>query len=398
MNSKQLVTELKVQDNLDEGRLWFTNSPQATRVFRLTPIVFELSLHLSGELNTSDEELLVEVGPPDKPSWGQAKVRLTQLKNGYELKCRPFGDAAPGNLPLEIRFCNPVTRETLATISHPLKVSWMGHSGFDPAIHGYNFVNTSTAYGPVSLDRRLFERTFQVSLWPEKLYRKMYRDVLGATVDENGPLAGTAPLSSGLCTGMIRSAIGLYQEKVEPPASQRQPVGPTLETIKLYHGRQLGDQALLQAARWIVRGGPNRVFEAFKREVRQGNRDPYAFDIGVAAWGRKDFWRAIQAEGHTVIPYAFRQLDEQTGEIFIYDPNRPPLQADYGYANAPEGEEARLSGPVIHFDLPHNNYFYTEHYQSVRPNGNATTIVAVHQSAYRRGRSALLASLANRFI
>lgn len=262
----------------------------------------------------------------------------------------------------------------------PLKTKVLeGHTGFDPALNGYDFVNTAEAYGTVELNRGLFDRTFSLVLDRKRFYYKMYRDILGATQDENGTIVANAPLSTGLCTGMVRSALQFFLEEVSPPAAQRTPAGETLEQIKLLHGRQLTDRALLNAARWLVWGGPRRVFFTFRDAVISGYRDPLAFDIGVPTLRRKDFLRAVQAEGHTVIPYAFRQNGSQA-EISIYDPNYPGMEG------------------LIQFDLAKNSYYYTDRYQSVRANGETTTIVAVPQSAYQKGRTALLASLANFFI
>lgn len=268
---------------------------------------------------------------------------------------------------------------TVAKVTTPAPQVLEGYTGFDPAVHGYDFVNTAEAYGTVTLDRKLFERTFSLTFGRERFFRKMYRDILGATQDETGPINDSQPLSSGLCTGMIRSTLHFFVEDSQPPASERLPVDETLEQIKLFHGRQLTDRALLNAARWLTWGGPRRVFAAFRDEVLRGYKDPLAFDIGVPTLGRKDFWRVIQSEGHTVVPYAFRQNGSHA-EVSIYDPNHPGIEG------------------IIQFDLAKNSYYYTDRYQSVRSNGDATTLVAVPQSAYSKGRTALIASLANFFI
>lgn len=395
------MSRLEIRDDLRGGELVYSNLPGERLDFKLRPGRFGLEVRAEQDLE-AEGTLAVEARPAGSElKWGEAQSGAAELKNGLRLECRiPAGTTIPqpGRLELEVRVVDRRTGQVVGSGLHPVRVVWIGHSGFDPAVHGYNFVNSSEAYGQVSLERPLFERTYGLVVGKERLFRKMYRDILGATVDEKGPIAGAGPLSSGLCTGMIRSTLDFYQRGVEPVAHDREPTGDTLTTIKLFHGRQLSDRTLLEAARWIVNGGPRRVFETFKREVLRGNKDPLAFDIGVAAWGRKDFWRAIQAEGHTVVPYAFRQGGPDEGEIFIYNPNNPPDRDGYGYANAPAGEEARLSGPVIKFDLFYDKYYYTEHYQSVRPNGDKTTIVAVHQSAYQKEGSALIASIANFFI
>ncbi len=402
MTNNQNSSRLRVSDSLNNGRLLYTNSPQTHTVFKIEPDAFDLQLILPpATLNLDPTSLIVlEAGPTGQLPWGRAEVSPAALTEGYQLRCKIPGDlkVAPGSVDFEVNLLEKASRQPLLMTAYPLTMVWVGHSGFDPAIHGYNFVNSGGVYGAVRLDRKIFNQTYGWGLDKEKFFRKMYRDILGATVDENGPIPGQAPLSSGLCTGMIRSSLAFYLQHARPTAHDLTPVGPTLDTIMLYHGRQLTDRALLQATGWIVRGGPRRVFEEFKKEVMRGNPDPMAFDIGVAAWGRKDFWRAIQAEGHTTIPYAFRQEQPDQGEIFIYNPNNPADQDDYGYANAPAGQARRLEKHVIRFDLTKNTYYYSDHYQSVRPNGDGTTIVAVHQSAYEQGRSALIASIANRFI
>ncbi len=396
------TNRLTVSDNLENGKLLYTNSPQSNTVFKLEPARFELRLVIApGALDLNPlATILIEAGPVDGLSWGSGRVTMGELGDSFVLQCKPPQETPPpGPVDLKITLLEAGPLKPLLEATHRLTVVWVGHSGFDPAVHGYNFVNSGGVYGAVSLDQAIFDRTYGLALGKEKFFRKMYRDIIGATVEPNGqPIAGSAPLSSGLCTGMIRSTLAFYLSKANPAAHALQPVGDTLNTIKLYHGRQLTDRALLQAAGWVIRGGPGRVFETFKQEVLSGNRDPLAFDIGVAAWGRKDFWRAIQAEGHTVVPYAFRQDSPEHGEIFIYNPNNPADQDDYGYANAPAGQESRLVKHAIQFDLTKNTYYYTERYQSVRPNGDKTTIVAVHQSAYQKGRSAIISSIANNFI
>lgn len=396
MGGCQLNPILTIQTDLPEKQLLWTNSPTQNTTWGWEPTPLRLRLHLEG--NALTPRLRLEAGP-NGTIWGRATVEAAELADEYSLDCRLYSKShPPGPLEVVVRVIEDGAGRVVAQTSLTLDVVWEGHSGFDPARHGYDFVNSGSAYGAVRLDRAVFEQTYGLTFERDNLFRKMYRDILGATEDANGPIAGTAPLSSGLCTGMIRSALEYYRQGASPLAHDRQPNGDTLTTIKLFHGRQLTDRALFQAAGWIVLGGPRKVFEAFKKEVLRGNLDPMAFDIGIATLKRKDFFRAVQAEGHTTIPYAFRQTGPYTGQIFIYNPNIPASQENYGYANAPLGQERRLAGPVINFDLAKNTYYYTDHYQSLRPNGDPTTIVAVHQSAYEKGRNALIASIANKFI
>jgi hypothetical protein len=209
----------------------------------------------------------------------------------------------------------------------------------------------------------MFERTFPVAIFPRALFNGLYRSIvfLGGNRDGYG---------GGLCTGMARVALerSILSQKGEPG----------LDEIVLWHGRQLSDRALLASTPWFLMPSPKRAFSAFRRDILANGSSTRCFDIGVPKPWRADIVRALQHEGHTVVPYAFCQSSRDAAEVYVYDPNDP---------HASIAGETRLT-----FDLKHSRYAYRG---IAALDDRRTTVIAVKQFAYRRGRTAILAGLAS---
>src|SRR6185437_8721299 len=82
-----------------------------------------------------------------------------------------------------------------------------------------------------------------------------------------------------------------------------------------------------------------------------------------------------------VVPYAFRQAAADRAEVSVYDPNDP---------------RASIAGrTTMTFDLARDTYAYRD---LVRLDDSRTTVIAVEQDAYRRGKTAILAGLVSWFL
>jgi hypothetical protein len=153
---------------------------------------------------------------------------------------------------------------------------------------------------------------------------------------------------------------------------------PALPEVVYWHGRQLTDRALLASIPWFLWPSPRRALARFRRDLLTRGDSDVCFDIDVPKPWRRDIVQALVRQGHTVVPYALHQPDATRAEVHVYDPN---------YPDEPEAERS-----VITFDLVRNRYGYRS---LVDLNDHSTTVVAVRQSAYAQGRTAILASVAS---
>lgn len=254
----------------------------------------------------------------------------------------------------------------LATAEAVIPIEVWGQSQFDPARHGLPWANTVADLGQVRPDPGLFARTYRWSLWPAQFFAGLYRSIVFVG-GEPGAYQG------GLCTGMARAAL----ERSLGGLADADDARLRAEAV-VWHGRQLTDRAMLASAPWFLLPSPRRAFRRFRRDVLARSWSDVAFDVGVPRPWRRDLPSALMEQGHTVVPYAFRQDSPDRAEVLVYDPNHPAGPAD-GRA-------------VITFDLVHGRYAYRN---LARLDDPSTTVIAVRQNAYRRGRTALLASLAS---
>jgi hypothetical protein len=87
----------------------------------------------------------------------------------------------------------------------------------------------------------------------------------------------------------------------------------------------------------------------------------------------------LVSQGHTVTPYAFRQVSDGAAEVSVYDPSYPD-RADW-----PEN--------VARFDLINDRYAYRGFGSLERD--DPTTVLAVPQGNFEAAGTAYAASLAN---
>jgi hypothetical protein len=238
-------------------------------------------------------------------------------------------------------------------------------SVFDPEQHALLLPNSAAVLGEHTPQRSTFEATFRALPRPmaRALFAGLYSDIVFLR-------SGAGP-HGGLCSGMARWAIARGRGDEPAPAS----TADALARISVYHGRQLCDRALLSALPWFLRGSPAAAYRAVRRDLLARGQTDRALDIGVPKLWRRDLATAIVREGHTVVPYALRQPDAESATLTVYDPNHP--------------EALGTATPrAIEFDLRRNRYRFGT---LVGLGQHDAGMIAVHQDAYTRRGTALLA-------
>ncbi len=282
----------------------------------------------------SDEVIEWRVSPCEVPRNFQETVRVVALSSGREVSRRE------------------------RTVDITVQLS----SQFVPSEDVISRANNTHGWGVVKPQRDLFDRTYGWVPFREAFFNGLYRAIVFLNGDGSNP--------GGLCTGMARAAL---DRSLTGTAGE-----PILDEVVLSHGRQLTDRALLAGACWLIFGSPKRAFESFRGDLLRDGRSDRCFDIGVPRPWRRDIISALETEGHTVVPYAFVQSSPDRAQVLIYDPNDP--------------HASRRGEAAITFLLDRNSYGY-------EPLGKAflerSTVVAVRQSAYRSGRTAVLAGCAS---
>lgn len=264
------------------------------------------------------------------------------------------------------------------TVAHELAIELRGRSQFDPRRHALPFRNAAAELGSVEPSREVFARTYSPGgmVLRDAFFRGLYRDIVFLT-DETD-----ARGSGGLCTGMARVALerSLVEEDEEPRARGAEDREALRERVEVWHGRQLTDRALRAAAPWFFQPSPTAAMVEFCTQLLETGRGTVVFDIGIARW--QPSWailRRLVRHGHTVVPYAFQQADNDSGLVFVYDPSYP----------FPED----LPHNVIRFDLRNDRYAYRGFGSLAEDEG--TTIIAADQDAFREPGTAYVASLAS---
>jgi hypothetical protein len=347
-------------DAVDLDRLLWSNEQSTT--FRYSPTSFLLSVDLSGWRKMHPLLDAVELDLPaswvtDRPRWRPCPAGTNQLV--WTVSPRE----EPNTLTPSIAMTALAGRQALQTIGRSIAIEIHGMSQFEPARDAFQEVNSVSGWGVVIPREEVFQRTYQSTLFPKALFDGLYRSI----VFIGGNLHG---YGGGLCTGMARAALERSFGHMSAASD--------LDEVLLWHGRQLTDRALLASAHWFLLPSPRRAFDAFKRDLLRTGETRRCFDIDVPKPWRRDIVDALQREGHTVVPYAFRQSEPGRADVSVYDPNDP---------------HGSIAGnAVLTFDLARDTYAYRG---LVSLDDHRTTVIAVEQSAYRRGRTALLSGLAS---
>jgi hypothetical protein len=354
------LVALQSLDGDELARLIWTNA--ATNSFQYVPVSFRLTVDVAGWRLTVPLLDAVELELPptwvtDRPTWRVCSPD-TQLLDWI---------VTPNEAPVEFdpRVVLRALKQGLVQqlIEHSLTVEIRGVSQFDPASHALKEVNNVDGWGVVEPEKDVFERTYRVAFFPAALFSRLYRSIvfLGGSVQGYG---------GGLCTGMARAAL---ERSLSPTTDE-----PSLDQVLLWHGRQLTNRALLASAPWFLLPSPRRAFRVFRREMVESGTTTRCFDIAVPKPWRADIATALQREGHTVVPYAFRQSELGRAEVSVYDPNEP---------------QASIAGTTIMtFDLEHDTYAYRG---MASLDNRRITVIAVDQAAYRCGQTAMLSGLAS---
>lgn len=268
----------------------------------------------------------------------------------------------PSALYAELTVTLRVQRRAIARGRLGLPIWIMGYHRFVPEQHRLPWANTLADLGEIEPSHQQFTQTFRFCLFPRAFFRGLYRDTVG--IRQRG-----AQVIGGLCTGLSRLALARALE------ASPLPEGTLLEQVIVLHGRQLTDRALLAGAPWFFFPSPRRAYFRFMQDVLQRRESDLCFDINVPVPWRRDVIQALLGQGHTVVPYAFQQQRPDHAAVWVFDPNAPD----------------RASETVLSIDLRRNRYAYPP---LITPN-DRVTIVAVRLPHYLRGRTAVLASLAN---
>lgn len=253
--------------------------------------------------------------------------------------------------------------KVIGRIEQTATIEIQAFSQFNPTRHAFAKPNTVHAWGVISPRPDVFKRTYTLAIFRDGFFRGLYARIvfLGGSSHES---------PGGICTGLARAAL---ERSFSPDGPE-----PTLDEVLVWHGRQMTDRVLWAAAPWFFVSRANRAFASFRRELLREGLTRRCFDIGVPSPWRRDVFSSLQRQGHTVVPYAFTQSSNDQAEVYVYDPNEP--------------EKSQQNRAIVNFLVSENRYRYA----SLPGDEDALAqIIAVRQDAYRRGRTALLASMAS---
>ncbi len=363
-----------LHDSLDGAALLYSNEHGGP--FSYAPASLTISIEgtaLRAQYPTADRMRLL---PPD--GWQIAGASWQQVggdDTALAWTVQPAG--IPGSCRQIVRCEVLAGAKFLATLEHPLGVELRGQSAFDALRDIPPFRNATADLGAVEPRRDLFARTYKPwgMILPGAFFRGLYRDIvfLASGPDARG--------GGGLCTGMARFALGCSLNSEHPAAAR------VREVVQVWHGRQLTDAALLASAAQFLTPDVVRSYRHFRDQVLTNGAGTVAFDVGIARWNwNPREWPAIiqrlVTQGHTIVPYAFQQTDDETATVQVYDPSHP------------SPEEAAQN--LMHFDLVRGRYAYRAF--GALNHDDQTTVLAVTQRPFARPGTAFLASLASLFL
>ena len=293
----------------------------------------------------------------DLPTWRRVDDSTTSIE------WQVTAHEQPQSFQESISVCALSADDELGKVTCSVGVEIRAFSQFEANKYVIAKSNSVDEWGTVQPRSDVFDRTYTFTLFRERFFNGLYRSIVFM-----GAIGGR--YQGGICTGMARVALERSLSADLEEAS--------LDEILLWHGRQLTDRALLASALWFLMPSPRRAFNAFRRDVLSSGISRRSFDIGVPLPWRRDVYSALQQEGHTVVPFAFRQSSNDRASVMIYDPNDPA--------------KSKQRSAIMTFLLDENTYRYPP---LVGLDLNKTTIIAVEQRAYQDGRTAILASVAS---
>ena len=285
-------------------------------------------------------------------------------------RVRPGGEPPSCLVNLTLQINRP--DDGITEIVHAVPVELRGRTQFEPRRHALPFANAAAEFGEVVPREETFVQTYQASALTRPFFRGLYSEVVYLSGDPARERPG------GLCTGIARSTLEFSLARPEERIAQ-QDTDAVRETAMVWHGKQLGDRALLASTAAWVRQGSREAYQVFKRGVLARGQTEVAMDVNVPRPWRRDLPGAFIGSGHTVVPYALRQRSDDRADVWVYDPNHP------------KNDEARAS--VIHFDLANDSYTYRRY--DGRAPGKPSKVIAVHQDHYRRSDTAYLGGALN---
>lgn len=358
-------------DSLGASALLYSNEQDG--IFRYTPATLTLSLSVPDLRQQYPAADAARLAPP--LGWQSNDQPLRRLGAANE---DLTWQISPAGLPASCRQtfrCDLLAGETIiATVEHTLAIELWGHSAFDPVRDIPPFRNSTADLGDIEPRRELFDRTYRGGgmILPGAFFRGLYRDIvfLASGTDARG--------GGGLCTGMARYALGCSLTGEHPPVER------VREVVQIWHGRQMTDAALLAAAAQFLTPNAAGSFQRFREQVLTSGYGSVAFDIGIARWEWSphtwpEIFQRLVTQGHTIVPYAFRQTDDDSATVQVYDPSYPAPE------DAPQN--------IVRFDLARNRYAYRGF--GALDRDDPTTVLAVTQRPFSQPGTAFLASLAS---
>ncbi len=357
------MAELVVSDNLLDGEAGVRD---ALDPFDREPLVDPILIAATPRNCPPARELVLELPTGLYLAPGQRSDRgaTDGVEERWEVKLDPR--AAPGRFSYSVRLLGP--DGTLATTRRTIVTTVHGASEFEASRHGFPFANSAHLFGGTRPPLTVFTRSFAGG-WQGPFSRFAFNRVYDSI------------FASGLCTGMAMAALQLASDHTDVPAAERSPLDQnTRVLIQTMHGRQLADAALLRAGLDLLRNSPRRSFQAFRRSILRPCTSPLAFHVGVPVLFRRDFFRAVVRQGHTVVPHSYRVTPDRIAELAVYDPAFLP------------GPDIPTP-PLLRLDLARDTYSYRD-WSSDAP-GNRTTITVAPLTAYSRRRSRIIASISS---
>ena len=355
------MVELVVSDNLSDSEIGVRDSLHPSqRQLLVDPII--ITALPSNCPPTSELVLQLPVGLYLASGQHAYREVVDGSETAWEVTLDPR--AAPARLTYTVRLQAP--SGPLATTRRTIVATIHGATGFEPSRDGFSFVDSPHLFGTVEPTRAIFTRSFSVglhSLVSRRVFDRIYRRIFRC----------------GARTGLAMTALWVFVHRTN--ASPRDVSSPDQNTrvlIDTLHGRQLSDAALLRSGVDLVRNSPAAIFQELRRATLKPAKHAVAFNVGIPIIYRRDFFRVVMHQGHTIVPYSYRIVPGKIAEIAVYDP-----------ASLTDGDIS--PAPLLCIDLSQDTYVYGS-WSSLKP-GNRTTITLARLSTYCRSRSFIIASL-----